>query len=85
MRISVVDAEDQLGELVSRAESGEEVILTKDGRGAVRLVALTSPQTRADREAIIRRLQASAALHMTPGPSAERSQDFLYNEDGLPE
>ena len=33
---------------------------------------------------IMERLQASAAESILPGPCAARSQDFLYDEDGLP-
>ncbi len=32
----------------------------------------------------ISEIQASAQAHALPGPYAARSQDFLYDEDGLP-
>jgi hypothetical protein len=35
------------------------------------------------RRELLDALQA-AAKHATPGPSAARSQDFLYDDDGLP-
>ena len=38
MRISVTDAKGQLTELVRRAEAGDEIILTRHGHEAVRLV-----------------------------------------------
>jgi hypothetical protein len=34
--------------------------------------------------AAIKEIQESAKKHATPGPSAARSQDFLYDENGLP-
>jgi antitoxin (DNA-binding transcriptional repressor) of toxin-antitoxin stability system len=77
MRISVTEAKAQLTELVRRAEAGEEVILTRHGQPAARL----------DRQALhrlIEEIQASAATKMTPGEPAARSQDFLYDENGLP-
>ena len=37
VRISVIEAEEQLDELVEMAEAGEEVILTIDGRPVVQL------------------------------------------------
>ena len=40
MKISVTDAKGQLTELVRRAEAGDEVILTRHGQEAVRLVAV---------------------------------------------
>jgi prevent-host-death family protein len=85
MRISVTEAKGQLTELVRRAEAGDEVILTRRGQPAVRLVPANSEQIRAARRAIIEEVQAAAAKKVTPGPSAARSQDFLYGDDGLPE
>ena len=41
MRISVTEAKGQLTALVRRAEAGDEVILTRHGQAAVRLVAVT--------------------------------------------
>jgi len=38
MRISLAEAETQLGELVRRAEAGDEIVLTRDGKPSVRLV-----------------------------------------------
>lgn len=84
MEISVTDAKAQLTELVRRAEAGEEVVLTRHGHPAVRLVAVNkrrlSPE---ERMALLEELRA-ASVKATPGPSAARSQDFLYDEDGLP-
>ena len=84
MEISVSDAKAQLTELVRRAEAGEEVVLTRHGHPAVRLVAVKkrrlSPE---ERRALLEELRA-ASVNATPGPSAARSQDFLYDEHGLP-
>lgn len=85
MRISVTEAKGQLTDLVRRAEAGDEVILTRHGQPAVRLVAikpkLLDP---AARRRLMQEIAASGAAKATPGPSAARSQDFLYDEDGLP-
>lgn len=84
MEISVTAAKAQLTELVRRAEAGDEVVLTRHGQAAARLVPMRNrPDARA-REAVIKAVQASAALKITPGPDAARSQDFLYDDDGLP-
>jgi antitoxin (DNA-binding transcriptional repressor) of toxin-antitoxin stability system len=49
MKISVADAEDRLDELTERAEAGEEVVLTLDGRDVVRLVQVEfEPAPQAD-------------------------------------
>jgi prevent-host-death family protein len=82
--MSVSDAKGLLTELVRRAESGEDVVLTRHGRAIVRLVAIPERPSAADRLAAMRAAQSAARELMTPGPSAARSQDFLYNDDGLP-
>ena len=84
MDVSLTDAKAQLTELVRRAEAGEEVVLTRHGHPAVRLVPIKKRRDWKVIEATIDRIQASAAEHATPGPGAARSQDFLYDEDGLP-
>lgn len=83
MHLSVTEAKAQLTELVRRAETGEDVILTRHGHPAVRLVAITKPSTQAARRALLDSLRASAP-EATPGSNAARSQDFLYGDDGLP-
>jgi prevent-host-death family protein len=85
MRISVTEAKGQLTELVRRAEAGDEVILTRHGHEAVRLVPVTTAPNRKARRALLEAVRASGSAKATPGPGAERSQDFLYGDDGLPE
>jgi len=82
MEISVTDAKAQLTELVRRAEAGEEVVLTRHGHAAVRLVAVKKPRDRKALRAVVEEIWATAMP--TPGPCAARSQDFLYGDDGLP-
>lgn len=84
MQISVTDAKAQLTELVRKAEAGEEVILTRHGQAAVRLTPVTKRMDKAARRALIADIQASARMKVTDGPDAACSQDFLYDEDGLP-
>jgi prevent-host-death family protein len=83
MHISVTDAKAQLTELVRRAEAGDDVVLTRHGHPAVRLVPVKQALSRDARMALIEEIQASA--RPAPGPCAARSQDFLYGEDGLPQ
>lgn len=85
MRVSVTEAKAQLTELVRRAEAGDEVILTRHGHAAVRLVPVKSAPDRKSRRALLEAVRSSAAAKMAAGPNAARSQDFLYGEDGLPE
>lgn len=84
MEVSVSDAKARLTDLVRRAEAGEEVVLTRRGREVARLVARRKRLPAAELDATIRQIQASAREHALPGPCAARSQDFLYDESGLP-
>ncbi|MBZ9661062.1 type II toxin-antitoxin system prevent-host-death family antitoxin [Mesorhizobium sp. ESP-6-4] len=85
MQISVTDAKGQLTELVRRAEAGDEIILTRHGHAAVRLVPVRSVPNREHRRGLLRAVRASGAAKASSGPPATRSQDFLYGDDGLPE
>ncbi|RDJ27876.1 type II toxin-antitoxin system prevent-host-death family antitoxin [Bosea caraganae] len=84
MRVSVSDAKGQLTDLVRRAEAGDEVILTRHGQPAARIVPIHAVPDRAKRRALIETVQAAAARKTLPGVDAARSQDFLYDDDGVP-
>jgi prevent-host-death family protein len=79
----VTDAKGQLTELVRRAEAGDEVILTRHGHPAVRLVPVRAVLDRTSRRALLEAMRASGAANATAGPGAARSQDFLYCDDSL--
>jgi prevent-host-death family protein len=83
VQVSVTEAKGQLTELVRRAEAGDEVILTRHGHAAVRLVPVRAASDRKSRRALLGAARASAAAKAATGPSAARSQDFLYGDDGL--
>ena len=85
MRISVTDAKGKLTDLVRRAEAGGEVILTRHGQATVRLVPVNATPNKNDRRALLETVRKEGAAIATTGPSAARSQDFLYADDGLPE
>ena len=82
MQVSVTEAKRQLPDLVRRAEAGDEVILTRNGHATVRLVPIKTAPDKKTRRTLLEALRASASP--TAGPSAARSQDFLYGDDGLP-
>ncbi|WID98234.1 type II toxin-antitoxin system prevent-host-death family antitoxin [Bosea vestrisii] len=84
MRISVSDAKAQLTELVRRAEAGEAVVLTRHGQEAVRLVPVQRIVGRVERRTLMERVRLSGAAKALTGPDAARSQDFLYDDDGMP-
>ena len=86
MEVSLTDAKAQLTELVRRAEAGDEVILTRRGQPAVKLVPVVTNRTREEKLRFLEEIGERGSRKMTQGPCAARSQDFLYNpETGLPE
>ena len=84
MKISVTDAKGQLTDLVRRAERGDEVVLTRHGKPAARLVPATATIDPKRRRAILDAALKAGAERAVQGPDAARSQDFLYDEAGLP-
>lgn len=111
MRISIVEAEGQLAELVKRAEQGEEVLLTQTGSPPVRLEVVRSmgegsidsydagaelakifplspkrtPISAEEKRKVFDEIHRMAPdKNLFPGPHAAHSQDFLYDEFGLP-
>lgn len=77
-------AKAQLTDLVRRAEEGETVVLTRHGKAIVRLLPLRVP-TRLKEKRIAAIRSAQAAVGDLPADfDAARSQDFLYDDDGLP-
>ena len=84
MRISVSDAKAQLTDLVRRAEAGDDVVLTRHGQPAVRLVPVKAAGDPASRRRILEAARRSGSAKAVEGPGAARSQDFLYDDEGLP-
>ena len=84
MNITVSDAKGLLTDLVRRAEHGEDVVLTRHGRPVARLVAIVEHPSESDRRAVLNAVRTEGREKALAGPSAERSQDFLYDENGLP-
>lgn len=86
MEVSVTDAKARLTDLVRRAEAGDDIVLTRRGRPAVRLVAVRPDISPEERLRRIQEIADRAAAKILPGPCAARSQDFLYDpETGLPD
>lgn len=84
MHVAVSEAKGRLTDLVRRAETGEEVILTRHGQPAVRLTPVTPRRDATWRRALLDELSALGVAKARPGPEAARSQDHLYNDEGLP-
>ena len=89
MQISVKEAQDNLEELLIRVEGGEDVLLTKDGKIVARIVAAEATpdkhtMTQEERRRVLDEVMAKAPPRAPGEPTADRSHDYLYDEDGLP-
>lgn len=86
MQVSVADAEGQLSDLISRAQAGEDIVLTRHGQPSVRLVPTEpQPSENDERWRLLEALQGS--IKNKPGMegvTAANITDFLYDERGLP-
>ncbi len=84
MQISITEAKGRLTALVRRAEAGNEVVLTRHGQATVKLVPVRRRPNADARRAVIARMRAVAAGKRAAGASAARSQDCLYDDNGMP-
>jgi prevent-host-death family protein len=80
----VSEAKGRLTELVRRAEAGDEVILTRHGWAAARMVPVEAALDRKSRRTLLEAVRKSAAANAAAGPNSAPSQDFLYGDGGLP-
>jgi prevent-host-death family protein len=83
MNIPISDAKAQLTELVRRAEAGEDIVLTRHGHPVTRLVPVRHIPGTAEKRALFADIMQSGRTKAT-GEDAARSQDFLYDDQGLP-
>lgn len=81
MQVAVSEAKSRLLELVRRAEAGEEVILTRSGKPVVRLAPVRPAVDPRRRRLLLSEMFGAAR---SAGPDAAGSQDFLYDDRGLP-
>jgi len=80
----VSEASTQLPDLIRQVEAGNEIVLTRNGCRVARLIPAMTAQNRGERRALMERVRARAAAKLQPGVDAAHSQDFLYDDDGLP-
>jgi prevent-host-death family protein len=86
MEMGITEAKARLTELVRRAEAGEEVVLTRNGRAVVRLTVVPASRRKTPEElmAVIRQIQDEVSAKGLAWPHMTSNHDFLYDEDGLP-
>lgn len=84
MEIAVSEAKGQLSELVRKANAGEEVLLTRHGQPIARIVPVRYRPSADEKRRVLHTVREAARSKIDAGPQAARSQDFLYDDDGLP-
>jgi prevent-host-death family protein len=84
MGVAFVDQNANLDNIIRRAEAGEEIVIVRDGKPVARIEALRSRPDATQRRAVLDAFRGSAKPFWNDDDSAARSQDFLYDEFGLP-
>lgn len=84
MEIAVSEAKGQLSELVRKANAGEEVLLTRHGQPIARIVPVGYRPNADEKRRVLHAVREAARSKIDAGPDGARSQDFLYDDDGLP-
>lgn len=82
--VPISAAKSRLADLVHLAEGGEEVVLTREGRPVARIQATPANDLAEVRRRAIEAAHAALQGEFFDETCAARSQDFLYDEDGLP-
>jgi prevent-host-death family protein len=84
VQVRISDAKAQLTHLVHLAEAGEDIQLMRHGRIVARIVPVAARNSAAVTRSILEEIISEARSNPSPGPDAARSQDFLYDDEGLP-
>ena len=87
MEVSLAEAKARFAELIRRAEEGDEIVVTRHGHPAAKLVAARARPER-DWDDVMRRIKEIQkrvkAVEQPGSADAARSQDWLYDDLGLP-
>lgn len=82
--IPIFSQKVSLTDLVRRAEAGEDVVLTREGRPVARIEVVVEGGLAEKRARAIEAAHIALKGAVFDETCAARSQDFLYDEDGLP-
>ena len=83
MQVSVTEAKGQLTELVRRAEAGDEIILTRHGHAAVRLVPVKAVPDRKSRRTLLEAVRAAGAAKATLSNATRATASMLEIRRGI--
>jgi prevent-host-death family protein len=84
MNVSISEAKGQLTELVRRAEAGEEIVVTRHGRPAARIVPAYGADRPRFRGEVIDEITRRALAKFPAREKPSADHDDLYDESGLP-
>lgn len=88
MQVALANNSGRLADLARRAEGGETILLTRNGRAVAKIIAVTSRETAMEVNERRARLEAIAArgqaLREREGFTGKQLQDDLYDENGAP-
>jgi len=71
--------------LIQQVEAGNHIVLTRNGSRVARLIPeMPAKKTKEERRAILEKFQREASSKIVRDTDAAHSQDFLYDENGLP-
>jgi len=68
--IPIAEFKDKVSEIVSAAEAGEEIVITRHGRAAVKLVSATEDRLARQRAAVHRALAFRQDVLLASGPTS---------------
>jgi antitoxin (DNA-binding transcriptional repressor) of toxin-antitoxin stability system len=88
MQVALANNSERLADLARRAERGETILLTRNGRAVAKIIAVTARETAKEVNERRARLEAIAARGQTlrerEGFTGKQLQDDRYDENGAP-
>ena len=67
--VAIAEAKDRFSELVAAAEAGEEIVVTRHGKPAVRITAVKEDATEAKRRVLADMLRMGEEIRAKYGPT----------------
>jgi antitoxin (DNA-binding transcriptional repressor) of toxin-antitoxin stability system len=83
IQVALEDDPVKIADLVARMEAGDDVVFTRSGRATARLSPIDAPKRAPPFRDVLEAIARETSAKATPGASAARSQDMLYDENGL--
>jgi prevent-host-death family protein len=83
--VPIAEFKNRLSELIAAVEAGEEIVITRHGRAAVRVVSMHDQEAlRQQREEAVRRLRAHVDQMRAQGRTATAEERKAWINEGRP-